>query len=128
MAKRKGDVQLAQRHGRLGHRRLTAGDYGRAWSHFEQALAIRQRLLATGGVDVDIQGELDRAQDCYEQALFIWKLTLGTEHAHTAAGLYNLGMLLWAEGDREQARAFCRQLNRLLNGRFPQAATFLQTY
>jgi hypothetical protein len=98
MAKQE-DVPMARRYDRLGHRRLMTGDYGRAWSHFEQGLVIRQRLLAAGGVDVDIQ-----------------------------ASLNNLGALLWAEGDRGQARAFCRQLNRLLNGRFPQAATFLQTY
>jgi hypothetical protein len=56
------------------------GDYGRAWSHFEQTLAIRQRLLAAGGVDVNIQESLN-----------------------------NLSALLWAEGHPEQARAFYEQ-------------------
>lgn len=99
------------------------GLYPQSQSLHQQALAIRQQILAPDDPDIaeslNMLGILSRNQENYEQAekfhrqaLTIREKTLGPDHPTTATSLNNLGVLYRDQGKYEQAESL---LQRALN-------------
>jgi tetratricopeptide (TPR) repeat protein len=91
------------------------GKYAQAQPLFEQALAIRRRLLGDDDPDtaatsswlaynLKSQGKYAQAQPLYEKALAIDRRLLGDDHPETARDYNNLAMNLQAQGKYAQAQ------------------------
>jgi tetratricopeptide (TPR) repeat protein len=119
-ALKREDEQAAYFSNSLGYYLESLGDYQSARPYFEQALAIRKKVLGEehpdtasslnnlGGL-LDSMGDYQGARPFYEQALAIRKKVLGEEHPDTASSLNNLGGLLDSMGDYQGARPYLEQ-------------------
>jgi tetratricopeptide (TPR) repeat protein len=114
------------------------GKYAAAQPLYEQALAIRRRLLSDEHPDTAesynnvaynlyAQGKYAAAQPLYETALAIRRRLLSEDHPHTASSYHTLAMNLDARGKYADAQplfekglAICR---RLLSDDDPNTAT-----
>jgi tetratricopeptide (TPR) repeat protein len=109
------DLRLAQTLSDLGILRRERGDYSGAVSLFEEALAMRRRLLGNESNEVAISlvelgrvesslDRLDLAERRFREALAIRRKMLG-DHRETATSLGDLAVLLWQKGDLAAAEA-----------------------
>lgn len=91
------------------------GDLAGARRYYEQALAIRERVLGTEhpdtaqslnnlGAVLRAQGDLAGARRYFERALAIREQVFGAEHPDTAQSIWWMGTLLAASGDHNGAR------------------------
>jgi tetratricopeptide (TPR) repeat protein len=101
----------------LGFHLHMVSDYEGARSYFQQALAIRQKVLGPAHPDtagslnnlgflLQAMGDYEGARPYYEGALAIRQKVLGPAHPDTARSLNNLGALLDTMGDYEGARPY----------------------
>ena len=85
------------------------GRYGEAEPLYQEALAMRKRLLGDEHPDVatslnnlallyNNQGRYGEAEPLYQEALAMWKRLLGDGHPDVASSLNNLGCLYWEQG------------------------------
>jgi tetratricopeptide (TPR) repeat protein len=61
------------------------------------------------GLVLQSNGELDRAQSCFEQALAIRQQILGEKHLLTGRSLKNLATVLEVQGAMARARSYYRK-------------------
>jgi tetratricopeptide (TPR) repeat protein len=120
LALKRGDEQAANIANNLGYYLEVIADYAGARPYYEQALAIRRKVLGEehpdtilsfnnlGGL-LESMGDYSGAWTNYEQVLANQRKTLGEEHPDTARSLYNLGGLLYSMGDYPSARLYFAQ-------------------
>jgi tetratricopeptide (TPR) repeat protein len=125
----------------IGAFRLSAlAAYAQARPLFEQALAIREKVLgpehpATAeslnnlALTLTEEGDLAAARPLYERAVAIKEKVLGLEHPDTVTSLSNLGWLLQAQGDLAGARSLFESVlairEKVLGAEHPDTATSL---
>jgi tetratricopeptide (TPR) repeat protein len=108
---------------------LAQGKYAQAQPLFEQALAIRRRLLtddhpytATSynnlAVSLNAQGKLTSAQSYFEKPLRIQRRLLTDNHPATAGSYNNLGANLEAQGKYAQAQPLYEKALAIYRGVF----------
>ncbi|MEM9463109.1 MAG: serine/threonine-protein kinase [Myxococcota bacterium] len=59
------------------------------------------------------QGSYEEAKGYYEQALEIWKKTLGADHHYVARSLNSLGGVYFEQGEYERAKEYCEEALRI---------------
>jgi tetratricopeptide (TPR) repeat protein/transcriptional regulator with XRE-family HTH domain len=105
---------------RAGMLQYTYGFYPQSQSLHQQALAIRERIVAPDDPAIAEslnmlailsrnQGNDEQAEKLHLQALTIREKTLGTDHPTTAISLNNLGVLYRDQGSYEQAEPFLQR-------------------
>jgi tetratricopeptide (TPR) repeat protein len=117
--------------------------YGEAEPLYEQALALRKRVLGAEHPDTgsslnnlaflyESQGKYEQAEPLYEQALALRKRVLGAEHPDTGSSLNNLAGLYVRRGKYEQAEPLYEQAlalsQRVLGAEHPTTQTILANY
>ena len=119
-ALRRRDKIAADLANSLGNYLQMVADYAGARPYYEQALAIRRKVLGEEHPDtatsldnlgslLQDMGDNAGARPYYEQALAICRKVLGEEHPDTASSLNNLGSLLHAMGDYAGALPYFEQ-------------------
>jgi eukaryotic-like serine/threonine-protein kinase len=110
-----GQPEVARALSDLGIVRSNMGDYAGALKLYQQALAIRERVLGPNHKDVGDSvnnigtalwnlGRFHEARPYYQRALEIMEKAFGPEHPAVAEILRNLALLLNALGEEEKAR------------------------
>jgi serine/threonine protein kinase/Tfp pilus assembly protein PilF len=137
------DEQFAQTLSDLGVLLRERGDYPPAIARFEEALALRRRLLGNETNDVAItlvelgraQSEIDRidlAEPLFREALAIRERVLGELDRETATSLGDLGVVLWQKGDLAAAAPFLQQSlathRQLLGAAHPNVGSALANF
>ncbi|MBM4776452.1 MAG: tetratricopeptide repeat protein [Archangiaceae bacterium] len=108
------EALLEVREGKLLY---TQSQYSEARTHYERALALRERLFGKDdpavadvlqflAICVGSMGKLDDAKAMYERALVIREKSLGPLHPEVAATLNTLGIDASDRGDPQAALAF----------------------
>ena len=92
------------------------GRYSEAEPLYQEALALRQRLLGNDHPDVatslnnlaglyGAQGRYSEAEPLYQEALALRQRLLGNDHPYVATSLFNLGSLRYGQGQFANAKS-----------------------
>jgi tetratricopeptide (TPR) repeat protein len=111
------DEQAARLCNELGWHLWDIAAYAEGQPYFEQAVAIRQRILGEDHPDtahssnslgylLRAQGKLAEAGPYFERALATREKILGEEHSDTAVSLNDMGRWLYEQGDLVTARQY----------------------
>ena len=106
------------------------GEYDKALDAYQQALAIRRKVLgeehpstATSynnlGAVYDSKGEYSQAIEYYQKDLAICRKVLGEEHPSTATSYNNLGGVYYSKGEYPQAIEYFQTALSILKKNFP---------
>ncbi|MEE8525103.1 MAG: tetratricopeptide repeat protein, partial [Thermoanaerobaculia bacterium] len=101
------------------------GDYGRAETHYLEALDVFRRLfgdehpqVATSRLHLAhlllARGDYDQAETAYRQALATLRRSLGGDHVEVAKCLHSLAWIHGARGERGEAERLYRQALAML--------------
>lgn len=103
----------------LGKALFACNEFGRARSSFERALALQRTGVGTHpdtattlnhlGYLLQLEGELDAAGACHQQALDIWRLVGGAEHPAIVDSLSNLAYVAYKKEQLGEAYLLLQQ-------------------
>jgi tetratricopeptide (TPR) repeat protein len=120
------------------HFTVLKGRYSEAEPLYQQALALRQKLLGDEHPDVatsfnnlaalyESQGRYSEAEPLYQQALALMQKLLGDEHPDVATSFNNLGSLRFSQGRYQEAATYLERalalIERLLGPDHPNTQT-----
>jgi tetratricopeptide (TPR) repeat protein len=116
-------------HNHLGVIERGQGRPAEALAHYEQSLAIKERILGVDHPDVALAlnnlgtartdlGEFDAAATHYRHALALYEIALGPQHPDTAMPLVNLAEIEWRRGRLGDAREDLERAIAIQEGAF----------